>query len=257
MVWVIIFLLIAIVSFVLALKSMVNFRQNPKDLSSDLGIFLIGKPENLTDELLDSLYQIGLKKRLILSLERLFKGKKSALVVFGERSIMNQFSQTLSLLELEDYSLAANEENVLIWDYSVKSGTKPNYDINLKSVERLDLKDNEQFFWQITLQPLGNKLDQILFKMYKKLLGYNASNPTQDNDKLFISNIRGVLLSDSIKKDEDRFNKIAQQFNLVITPSPFKSSQRLDFFQTRQVLYSAKLAILINSQHILKLINLK
>lgn len=256
MVWVIIFLLIAIVSFVLALRSMVNFRQNPKDLSSDWGIFLIGKPENLTDELLDSLYQVCLKKRLIISLERLFKGNRSALVVFGERSIINQFSQTLSLLELEDY-LPANEKNVLIWDYSVKRGTKLNYDINLKSVEKLDLKDNEQFFWQITMQPLGNKLDQILFKMYKKLLGCNASNFTQDNDKLFISNIRGVLLSDSIKKGEDRFNKIAQQFNLVVTPSPFKSFQRLDFFQTRQVLYGAKLAILINSKHILPLIDLK
>lgn len=257
MVWVIIFLLISIVSFALALRSMVTFRQNPKDISSDWGVFLIGNPQNLTQDLLDQLYQLCLNKRLIISLERLFKEGKTALVIFGGKSILGTFSQNLGLLELEDYSSAANEKNALVWDYSVKRGTQLSGYFNTLSLENLDLAVNEQFWWQVTLQPLGNKLDQTLFKMYQKLLGYNASNFTQNNGRLFIANIRGVLISDQDKFDEDNLAKIARQFNLVTIPTPFKSYQKVNFYQSRQLSFAANLAILMTSDQILPLISVR
>lgn len=257
MVWMIIFFLIAIVSFILALRSMVTFRQNPKDISSDWGVFLIGNPQNLTQDLLDQLYQLCLNKRLIISLERLFKEGKTALVIFGDKSILGTFSQNLGLLELEDYSSAANAKNALVWDYSVKRGARLSEYFGTLSLENLDLAVNEQFWWQVTLQPLGNKLDRTLFKLYQKLLGCNASNFTQSQDKVFIANVRGVLISDHDKFDVDRFNKIARQFNLVTIPTPLKSYQKVNFYQSRQLSFAANLAILLTSDQILPLISVR
>lgn len=68
---------------------------------SSYGVFLIRDPKSLN---LQSLIKLQTEnQRLILSFERLFKGSKSALVLYAPRDIITKFSN-FKPLELLDYS---------------------------------------------------------------------------------------------------------------------------------------------------------
>ena len=101
MLWIIIFLIIILVSAVLAFRSMKDYEEFPESLSLNT-LFYIGKPQNLTSEILTKLHETLSEHKQFFSLERLNKGKERALVIYGPRDLESLFPE-LNLVEIEDY----------------------------------------------------------------------------------------------------------------------------------------------------------
>lgn len=211
--WFALFLLVVAISFVLAYQSMSDFQEIP--LTSRYGLFLIRQPAKLTPHLLDSLHQAVVKEGLSISLERLFKGSQSTLVIFGPRQILTQYAQILNLLELEDYTQVHKE--YLAWEVGVKNS-------HLPSAAKWDglfqkfplLANTEQFFWQVNLQ---------------------AKKHQPPHPKVFIAQIRAVLLSQNTQRRqvlaESLQNLLAPHF--IKIPRPFSSQKLMEFYQQRSL----------------------
>lgn len=138
--WLLLFGLVLALSFVLAVSSMRDFQDtSPKE--SEYGLFLIRKSQNLNKALLN-FFQDSLKLGGIVSFERLFKGSKSALVVFGPKELIGAYP-SLDLLELEDYT-DVDLEQISAWEIGMQNGGQI-----FKSLPKL--AEGEQFWWQIIL----------------------------------------------------------------------------------------------------------
>ncbi|TSC63676.1 MAG: hypothetical protein G01um101493_370 [Microgenomates group bacterium Gr01-1014_93] len=142
--WLIVFVIIIFISAFLAYLSMKNFPQAP--LAGDNGVFLVRSPEFLTADLLQKLKN-SLNDQII-SIERLFKGSKKALVIFGPKNTLSEFSE-LNLLELEDFTLM-DSSKILVLDVSIKN--------ELSQLISTNLSEEDQIWFQIVLAPKrGNK----------------------------------------------------------------------------------------------------
>ena len=117
--WVILFLLVVAISFVLAVKSMKDFIDIPSNSSAEYSLFLIRKIQIVNADFLSHLNERLVESSSILAIERLFKGKKSALVVYGPRKLLLSLNHVLDLLELEDYT-DVNVEQVSAWEIGIK-----------------------------------------------------------------------------------------------------------------------------------------
>lgn len=210
--WFALFFLVVTISFILAYQSMSDFHEIPS--SSQYGLFLIREPAKLTPHLLDSLHEAVVKAGLIISLERLFKGSKSTLVIFGPRQILTQYSQTLHLLELEDYT-QVHVEQLQAWEVGVKN-LHPLSTFQFGSLfEKFPiLSDTEQFFWQLNLQ---------------------AKKGNKGHQKVFIGQIRAVILS----QDSKRRHTLAESLQNLLTPHlvkiprPYSSQKLMEFYRQR------------------------
>lgn len=140
--WVVLFLLIIGISFILAYRSMKDYagKQSP---NVERGLFLIRRPQNFGKEFLDSIHKQLSDEGLIVSFERLFKGRETALTIFGPKKILEQFTE-ISLLELEDYTLALDSKDIAIWEMNEPTNI-------FKHLSELENED--QFFWQVVLGP--------------------------------------------------------------------------------------------------------
>lgn len=140
-------ILLVAISIFLAYISMRDIYDFPQggDVNS---LFLVRNPKAFTRETLEYL-QKGIKKgNQILSIERLYKGKKSALAIFGPRKLLEPLRE-LDLVELEDYTKVSKKQ-VNAWE--IKK-TPP-------IAGKLNLLDDEQVWLQYVLQArdLGFKL---------------------------------------------------------------------------------------------------
>lgn len=204
--WVILFILIVAISFVLAIRSMKDFAQTPQS-NDDYSLFLIRNVSGLNGQLLNSI-RANVKSALNISFERLFKGKKSALVVFGPRKPLLNYKDSLDLLELEDYT-NVNAEHISCWEVAIKN--------NAPSGEKLfinlpEFSDTEQFFWQVIF-----------------------SNLLQPQ-------IRAVVVSDD-NGSRDNLTQALQNISpkmLTRLPKAFSNAQLLDFYQKRSFVKSNK-----------------
>lgn len=213
-VWFALFLLVLAASVFLAYFSMSDFQEIPQLGQGGYGLFLIRQTRSLTQALLDSLHKDIVKEGLIISLERLFKGQMSALVIFAPRKILVNYTKQLDLLELEDYT-QVSKDDLTIWEVGVKN-PKDSHSLNIDNFfENFPkLSDTEQFWWQLTL---------------KAQEGKTLKMPS------FISQIRAVVLA----KDQARRKSLAQTLqnltspNLRKIPRPFSNSQMIDFYKQR------------------------
>lgn len=214
MLWLILFALVIAISFVLALASMRDFQQSPGHFNTEYGLFLIRNTAGLSAQILDAVHSRIVKEGLIISLERLFKGSKSALVIFGPKDILFTFQPKLNLLELEDYT-AINKEHATAWEVGVKGG-----DLNPGQIKKIDnlfanfpmLSEAEQFWWQLTLQ-------------------------AKNQSKGFYSQIRAVVISSDLgrrKKISETLQNLSSG-HLTKVPKPFTSSQIVEFYQNRNL----------------------
>jgi hypothetical protein len=101
----IIFVLVLTASILLALRSMGNYRTKASQSKVPFGVFLVQKPEQLTVDTLNALYATLTKESRIISFERLAKGSRKALVIYGPKAVLTPFTELLGLLELEDYAV--------------------------------------------------------------------------------------------------------------------------------------------------------
>jgi hypothetical protein len=140
--WVALFILVVAISFVLAVQSMRDFSEVP-DKIREYSLFLVRNTAGLNKELISSLVK-ELKPGAFISLERLFKGTKSALVVFGPKSLLVHH-RALDLLELEEYS-KVEAEHIFAWEVGVKNTDGTQLFKNMPQ-----LHNHEQFWWQVII----------------------------------------------------------------------------------------------------------
>lgn len=210
--WLALFFLVIAISFVLAVLSMRDFQELPRSYK-EYGLFLIRQPAQFSADILNLIHTQIAQEGLIISLERLFKGKKSTLVIFGPKKVLENFPQ-LDLLELEDY-VGANQQDVSAWEVGVRS----NKDIQpvkgfFTNLPQLDVE--EEFWWQITLQ---------------------AKRDDQDK-RFFQSQIRAVIISSNLQRRQDISQNIQRLplGRLIKIPKPFTKNQFLDFYQRRSLI---------------------
>lgn len=224
LIWFVLFFIILAISLVLAYQSMSDYHEAPKNWGVVYSLFLVGRPQNLTKDVWQKLYLAALSKGFILSLERLFKGSKKALVIFGPSLVLNPLTADLGLLELEDYSqkLPSDIAHLAAWEVGVKaSHPKP---LILPHISQFipKLEDTEEFRWQLVLQPV------------KKDLNYS-----------FQTKIRGLVISSDtrrVKELREELVKIGKDQGLAMLPQAYTSLQIAKFYQQR----SAPSASLMN-----------
>lgn len=212
----IIFLVIIAASFILAYTSMKDFQEIPSVERN--GVYLIQKPDALTKELLEDLRSRSGSE--VISLERLFKGKQSALVIFGQKKLLEQFS-VLNLLELEDYSKMKGAKTA--WEMAIK-GSFPKTNI-FDSLP--DLNSDEQFWFQLLVR--------------------NKSRDWQGT-------IRAVVLSDNEAHRKELSGKLQTLANIVKVPRPLTSEQIYNSFTKRAFAPALQNPFPISSDQILKIL---
>lgn len=228
--WLVLFLLVVGISFVLAFRSMRQDYLEVPPQSTQYGLFLIRKTSALKIEVLDSLHEATINEGLIISLERLFKGSKSALVIFGPKNILLNFADKMDLLELEDYT-NTSQENIQAWEVGIKKTTNKMGKIDLFK-DLPVLQEDEQMWWQIVLQAKMQKGNQLVFQ----------------------SQIRVVLLA----TDPSRIKELTQNLQnlaapyLIKLPKAFTNQQILTFYKQRSLDYKSSHPLL-NFSDILQL----
>lgn len=199
MIFVFIFLIVIAISLFLAYRSMRDYIDIPSIEKN--GVFLIQKPEIVTEELINRLH--NLLKGEIVSFERLFKGSQSALVIFGPKSVLQQFPE-LNLLELEDYVKV--ESPKIAWEMGFKNGVAPKEVGNI--FENLpELEINEQYWWQLALQ--------------------------SDKDQGWQSIIRAVFVSQDESRRRELSSKLQNLPPLVKIPKPLTPEQIYENYTKR------------------------
>jgi hypothetical protein len=166
MIWYVGLLVCTVLAFLLALRSMRDFQDNPETKSTDYGLFLIKNTAALTNEvfikLVDSL------KGYISAIELIQKGESKALVVYVPHFVLAQFP-LLEMVEIEDYILGRgqvqedpfilsrqiNLDDSFSWKLQAKK-TQPN--ILKKTDFNIDLASDQYLAWQIVFDLSGEKL---------------------------------------------------------------------------------------------------
>ncbi|MBI2601123.1 hypothetical protein HYW42_04160 [Candidatus Daviesbacteria bacterium] len=220
--WLILFFLVIGISLVLAYQSMQDYYESPVFAKIEYSPFLVRLPQNFTVQLLDKLHTEIAKKDFILSIERLFKGGKTALVLYGPRDILLKFSNQLNLLELEDYT-NIDKNSIQAWEAGPKNNQSFDISVNTDVFQNLPpLLTNEQFWWQITLRASSKQANK-------------SKDNTQTRGQVFQGQIRSVFFTE----DSGRRSKISAQLQdllngqLVKIPQPFTSGQIFDFYKQR------------------------
>lgn len=152
MIWLGLFLIILVSSFVLAYLSMKDYQEIPRP--SENSLYLIRNPAAFNEALIESLHAELVKTGSPISLERLFKGEKKAWVIFGPKKILQRFEK-LQLLELEDYTNVSKEQ-VTSFEMELRKD---------QSFLLAPLSENEQFWLQIILQPEKEKNFKAYFRV--------------------------------------------------------------------------------------------
>lgn len=226
-IFVALFILVVVISFILAYLSMKDYKQVPKLTKKEYSLFLIRKSINLTNSVLESISTNSKKANFLISLERSFKNGKSALTIFGPKSFLLQFSKILDLLELEDYTKVPSSD-VSVWEVGL------NY-------EKRDTPYKINFF---NLPALSNE-EQVWFQLIIKSQKKNAK---------FLCQIRVACLDSDLLRRKAILEQLIKP-PLVKIPRPYSNENLLKFYQDRLMEFD-KHSLNLNSEDILRLISL-
>lgn len=140
MIWILLILAVIALSTALALSSMSEYQDLP---GKEHSLFLIRNPQSLDLNIL--------KKNRIYSLERLTKGKDRVLVIFADKSIIQEIPN-LNLLELEDYSRDLEEKMCLCFEVKKTKNKLTKLDF----YHNINLNNNEQIVTQVVTEKVGD-----------------------------------------------------------------------------------------------------
>jgi hypothetical protein len=155
-IWILLFLAVSIISFLLTLRSMRHYRERPDNLKVEYSVYLVQNLNQLTTTTLESLCQKITDKQLIISFEKLSKGNKLALVIYGPKVVLGGFTAELGLIELEDYSTKL-QHFVSCWEIGDKPSSERKYAHENFSLKLENSSEHEQLWWQIVVQPEKDK----------------------------------------------------------------------------------------------------
>lgn len=247
--WIILFLLIIAISFVLAFLSMKDFAQKPTDSKAQYGLFLIRNIKALNADFLNTIHQELSVKGLIFSIEKLFKGHRAALVIYGPRDFLQKYQDVLDLLELEEYTNVEALE-VVSWEVDTTDG-------GLNGIPQI--LEDEQFWWQVILKPTKASL-------LKKINNKNVDYFQMAKSKTEIPQAAGDGYKCQIRavvwvKDEKRRASLAEKLQhldsgkLKKVPVPFTNQQILKMYKDRSLIAAVPTANL-PSEKVLDLIKM-
>jgi hypothetical protein len=238
LVWFILFFIIILISFILALRSLGDYYEKPVT-TPGYSLFLIRNPSGMTESLLQQLYQEALPERSIISFERLYKGSREALVVSGPTDLLLPHVEALNLLELEDYSKRVSPEELPNSMSAWEVGPKKNGEVvlNLPDIitENPVLSENEEFWWQVVLQPVSGNVERAMRQISQALVGGKTAQKTE-KESSFQSVIRAVIWAEDNKMTaglEASLAKIGNDQGLARLPQIYSSSQIVKFYQER------------------------
>lgn len=235
-IWVLLFLIILAISAFLAFESMVDYREHPLNFKIGYSLYLVSKPQMLTPEFVNQLYLSMIEDNLIFSLERLFKGQKRALLVYGPSNKFRQFVNFLGLIELEEYSRKIEIDQleaqapIFAWEVGTKNSSGEVAVSSLLSYMP-QLNSNEEFWWQVVLQPYKTWNVLRLMKREEKKDGFKAI-------------IRAVVKADDRKRAaslQDELTKIGADQGLLPLPQIYTTSQVIKFYQERMMPFNLTL----------------
>lgn len=215
------FVLVILISLILAFRSMRDYADMPVYSSTPYSLYLVKNEAGINTDFLESIDQIINQKRLIISFERLYKGTKKALVVYGPVVILKQFADSLGLMELEDYSLKYNKDSIhpgiLAWEISSRDYHKADKQIlNLAKIP-VTLNEWEEIWVQFVVQPKCEK--NGLQPLSKALIRITVI--TQDANR-----------ATEIKSEIDNLVKTT---NLVTVPQVYSTISMIKFYQSRSL----------------------
>lgn len=210
----ILFVLIILISLLLAYISMKDFPRSPEDVRGDNSLFLIRDSSAFGEEVLYSLYQSASTMGLILSIERLVKGRQSALVVYGPKAILKSFVSILDLLELEDYTNITSLASA--WEFGVKKTG--------------DLKA-ESLFLRFPLLGVGEQV------WYQLVLQARKSRKGE-----FWAQIRVIVISPKQARRDRLFRTLGGK-GLAKLIQPLSSAQILDLYKKRSIVEKKRFSI--------------
>lgn len=204
--WILLFILVVAISILLAYLSMRSFQEVPTSREADYGLFLVRKTLNLTQAVLADFQKLMVKGNFIISIERLFKGNQSTLVIFAPRKLIQNYVLALDLVELEDYTNDATQK-----PYVFQMGAKHKGEtgsLNNFFEEFLILNPDELVFWQLVLHAKKDGIFEILPRV------------------AFFS------------KDKMRLIELGKSFQnlagfLHKLPKPFSNEQMIKFYRSR------------------------
>lgn len=211
----IIFAIIIAISFVLAYKSMLDYRQKPVNNILHT-IFLVQNPAIVQADFLKKLYHLIDGSRFFVAFEVLYKGDDKALVFYGPKNLQTSLPEA-KLIEIEDYQGSLEFDKVDIFEVTLK-GTDPSYIQQDGVFDNLGLKPEEKFFWQVVLSPESNTSADPIFQSTVRALIY-AENATRKGE------IRQIV--------EDRIN---QRTNLTIHKSKLTLNRLFNSYQHRSII---------------------
>ncbi|MDO8570123.1 MAG: hypothetical protein Q7R97_00875 [Candidatus Daviesbacteria bacterium] len=216
LIWIILFFAVLIASFILALKSMGDYQDQPLGLGLKYSLFLIKNPTALNTSLLEEIYHESLKNNAIITLEKLFNGDKNALVIFAPKRLTDKLNTTLDLLELEDYSLKEVSNF-----HALEIGSK---NLSPKILEQdfhfklSELQEGEQLWWQIVLKP------KVINRQCK-------------NKEVYFQTVIRVILLTADKAKEQELDEIlstkGKDLGLIVLPQAYSGIELLKFYQQR------------------------
>lgn len=157
--WILLFVLVVVISFLLAYLSMRNFPQLPGSQSLDYGLFLIRKTSSISAPMMANFHQQMIEGNFIISFERLFKGHQSTLVMFAPRVLAQNYLGHLDLVEVEDYITA--EQKLLIFQLGIKSKTQK-HSLSGLFAQFPILNPDEFVWWQAVLHAKKEGIFEIL-----------------------------------------------------------------------------------------------
>ena len=162
MIWIIIFLVIIMVSLFLAARSMQGFQEEPKEELA-YGLFLIRNIRSLDESVIRKLHSFSKSLNAHFSLERLFKGSETVLVMYAPKSVAENFPE-LDLFELENYLSAENVNESTAWVIQPKNNPKKELITKNGFLKMLDLTPDQKFFWQIVLNSENTEDFQVTLR---------------------------------------------------------------------------------------------
>lgn len=196
---------------------MQDYMEKPADFSSLNALYLIQKPEGLTEELLGEIHRELMTESQLVSFEKLYKGEKRALVIFGPVSVLKNFELKLNLLELEDYTKKISEVQnkssgeVSAWEVGLKKAGHSFVDLAKINDLVPPLSEGEEFWWQAVIQPLKDQ-------------------------PVFLASLRAVLITGSSKRNQEvkeTLYTFGGDQGLAVLPQAFTASELVKFYQER------------------------
>lgn len=206
-------MLVVLISAILALRSMRDYHETASGSKTEYSLYLVRNIVNLNHHVFDKLYEQIQKKGLVISLERLLKGRESALVIMGPKEVLEKFVMDLNLLELEDYTEKIAVENVTVWEVGFR-GKEINFSLR-ELLQSLSLDGLEQLWWQVMFVP------------------------AKERGK-FRSQIRVAAVSLSAQRRTEILKIFTENEHLSKLPKPYSTSQLYDFYTKRSLVYDSQ-----------------